>query len=307
MQIPVDLLSPIDRLQQAQIVYGELADSQTIPPDGTVEMVVFHKEGSTPPKASDDPCAPILNTFKCLIFYAAYASPAVMLPFFAISLPYFAAIELSKVPDAKPAPNTENASEAPQMQKRSETESGANSAAKPTDDGSAQAAISIPPLPKERATVLSREQHEKWLASVVMEGGSAWDDAYVSALNQALGWKVPLVNGAVEHREPEQDGKSTSTSSAGNLQAGISRIALLDSKLGEQRLILCARSLIQRDKAATRYFETCQSGTIGLALPHDSPAGSEALRAALVEHARRLAALQAKALTGQTTFVRAAW
>ena len=148
-------------------------------------------------------------------------------------------------------------------------------------------------LRKEKERLLSQEKHVHWLASVVMDGqwSTALDDIYISALNQALGWKAPLLRSSAAQFKQLRIG------------TGFSKIALLESKLGERTLILCARTSVERAGETFRYFETCQSGNIGPSMPYDLPASSEALRAVLVERARKLAALQAKALTEQTTFV----
>lgn len=316
-QIPVDRLWLGDQLQQHQVVYGELANNQKIPPDGTIEMVYktnyTRSAGASRAGASrasaylgDDPCASFRNVLKCFVGYFA---PVIILPVAILALPFIAASELSKSPDAKAAARTGKPEEKAQTQKPVDTESGANLATETTGGGSAQPAISVSALPKEKETISSREKPANWLASMVMERqfSSAWDEAYISAFSQALGWKVSPVKGLVEQHTPQLDGKPTSAPADRHLRAGISQIALLDSNLGEQTLVLCARSLIQWGEATARYFETCQSGSIGLEMPHGSPESSEALRAVLVERARRLAALQAKALTEQTKFVQVAW
>ena len=256
-QIPMNRLLPGDQLQQHQLAYVELEDNQTIPPDGTIEL--FREKIGT--RRAGAP--------TWVQYTLAPIWPLIVLPVAIVALPFIAAHEFSRGPDAKAA---DSASEA-------------------------QPAINEIDLRREKERTLSREKHVQWLASAVIDGqwSSTLDDAYISDLNQALGWKAPPLKGSAEQYRQLR------------LFSGISRIVLLDSKLGERTLILCARTSVDRAGVAIRYFETCQSGNIGSAMSYDSPASSEALRAVLVEQARNLSALQAKALTEQSEFVQAKW
>jgi hypothetical protein len=259
-QIPMYRLLPGDQLQPHQVLYGELADNQRIQPDGTIELTRITGKSSAKPCESSALC-----TTTAIIAYPVF--PFIVLGAAIVVLPYLAAKELLKAPDAKAAAI----------------------ASKPENNEV--------DLRDERERILSQERHAQWLATVVMEGQwpSALDDSYISALNQALGWEAPPLRGSVEqHRQLR-------------LGTGISRIMLLDSKLGERTLILCARSSVERAGVTVRHFETCQSGNIGPAMPYDSPASSEALRAVLLERTWKLAALQAKALTEQSEFIQGKW
>ena len=259
-QIPMNRLLPGDQLQHHQLAYGELADNQKLPPDGTIELIHKKIDIRSAGASGDDPCASFRNVLWCV---AGYFAPAIILPVAIVALPSIAAHELLKTPDAKAAA----------------------SASEPE--------INELFLPKDKERIVSQQRHAQWLASAAMEGqwSTALDDAYISALNQALGWRAPpLRSSAAQFKQLR-------------LGTGISKITLLDSKLRERTLILCARASVERAGETFRYFETCQSANIGSSMPYDSPASREALRAVLVEQARKLAALQAKALTEQTTFV----
>jgi hypothetical protein len=71
----------------------------------------------------------------------------------------------------------------------------------------------------------------------------------------------------------------------------------VDTDQGEHTLLLCARSTIHRSWGSMpRTIETCQSGHLEFAVSIGSPANGDALRAALVERARQLSAVQAKEL-----------
>ena len=279
-QIPMNRLLQGDQLQQHQLVYVQLADNQNIPPDGTIELF---RERIAPRRAvassGSDPCASFRNVLPCV---AGYFAPAIILPVAIVALPFIAAHEFSKARDAESAVSA--------------TEP-IDSATESTGGGSTQPAIDESVLRKEKERILSQERHAQWLASVVMEEqwSSALDDSYISALNQALGWKAPPLKSSAEQYKQLR------------LGSGISRIMLLDSKLGERTLILCARSSVEQAGVSVRHFETCQSGNMGPAIPYDSPASSEALRAVLLEQTSKLAALQAKALTEQSEFVQGKW
>lgn len=259
-QIPMNRLLPGDQLQQHQVLYGELADNQKIPPDGTIELT--RSAGKSSAKSCE---SSILCTTTAIIAYPFL--PFIVLGAAIVVLPYLAVQELSKAPEAKAAAI----------------------ASEPEIDELA--------LRKERERILSQERHSQWLTSVVMEGQwpSALDDTYISALNQALGWKAPPLKSSVEQYKKLR------------LGTGVSKIMILDSKLGERTLILCARSSVEQAGVTVRYFETCQSANIGPAMPYDSPTSSEALRAMLLEQTWKLAALQAKALTAQSEFVQGKW
>jgi len=151
---------------------------------------------------------------------------------------------------------------------------------------------------KEKA-ISPKQQHARWLAGVVedRQWAAVLDEVYVSGLSRALGWKATPVEGQAEQDKPQKDRGFFSAPGQSSFFAGISRIVLLDTNLGEPTLLLCARSTIQRRWGTTpRTFETCQRGYVELAVLEDSAASGDALRATLVERARQLSTVQAKEL-----------
>ena len=303
-RIPVLRLWPGDQLRQHQVVYGELADNTKILPDVTIEL---EQKPNAPrsKRASDDQCASFPKVLACSILQ--FLMPVIVLTAAIVVLPVAAVQEASKTPDSRAAASADESRQ--KTQKPVETENVASSATATTGAGTAQTTVGVPTLPADTEKSSLREINTKWLAGVVMDGQwfAELDGVYIAALNQALDWKVPADRSSVEQPRHQQNGKFASAPADMYLSVGISKIVLLDSNLGEWTLILCAKSLIERGAATVRSFETCQSENIGRALPQNSPASSEALRLVLVEQARKLSALQAKALTAQTKFVQATW
>jgi Surface-adhesin protein E len=195
----------------------------------------------------------------------------VILPIAIVSLPFIAAHELLKTPDT-------------------------------AGGGSAGTVVDAPAPAREELPLHSLKEDAEWLTTVALERqfSAAWDGAYISALGQGLGKSQPPLNGQAEQHKAPHDGKLRSTTAESYFGAGISRMVLVGSKSREQTLIICARSYLQSDRARARDFETCQSGPINLAERQD---GRLRLQAVLLEKAKQLASLQAKALRGQATIV----
>jgi hypothetical protein len=144
---------------------------------------------------------------------------------------------------------------------------------------------------KSEDTASPRQLQARWLASVVdnQQWAPVLDAAYISGLYEALGWEAP--------DGPQPPPSFWSAPKRETFFAYISKIALVDTDQGEHTLLLCARSTIHRSWGSMpRTIETCQSGHLEFAVSIGSPANGDALRAALVERARQLSAVQAKEL-----------
>jgi hypothetical protein len=265
-QIPIERLRPDYRLQQDKVTYNAVATGQDIRPDGTFETIYKVPTPASGAQSSDSCTSKFCQGAAGL---AGYFAPVVILPVAIVSLPFIAAYELLNRPD---------------------TASG----------GSARTAIDPAALAKQEATLSSLKENADLLATVALDErfSAEWDAAYISALNQALGWSAPPGNSLPEPDKLPRNGKPPSAATEGYFGAGISRMVLLNSKAGEQTLVLCARSFIRVGNARARNLETCQSGTIDLAVSHQD---RQRLQAVLMEKGRQLASVQAKALRGQAT------
>jgi hypothetical protein len=149
---------------------------------------------------------------------------------------------------------------------------------------------------KSEATISPRQLHARWLASVVdnRQWAPVLDAAYISGLNDALGWEAP--------DGPQPSASFWSGPKRETFFAYISKIVLLDTDQGEHTLLLCARSSIHRGWGSNpRTIETCQQAHIALELSAESPASGDALRATLVERARQLSFAQAMELCPSCT------
>jgi len=328
-QLPVNRLWLGDRLQPGQVVYGELESTQNLPESGTFERI-HKREGevargnvATPTKL--ETLASPLSTLSpdnvcrsqfCKELYGMFLFaiwPVLFVAIAPVIIP-MALVEESKEKEAKAAAvlreskDRETRAQAPTPEP-AVPEGSTMPVATPVEVKPTQAALDVSSLPYDDAKRRSLEKHVQWLSSVATdeEFFSSWDQAYVSALVQALGWRAPLANSEVERHPPKKDGKTPDPPAGAHVRAGVATVALLDTKQGEHILVLCARSLVQRGYSTVRYFESCQRVNIELAVPYDSPAGSEAFRKVLVEQARKLAALQAKALTEQAKFIQVEW
>jgi len=278
LPLPIEPLWMGDQLPYTRAFHGDFVDGQNIQVGETFEL---------PPisQMPDDPCN--YSVLQCMGSFAfAMVIPIIVVPVGLVALPFIAAAEKKESEAAVAAAAAESAEA---------SDSGAQSQPDIASDS---------PVTTEVEAVASStpEERAQWLAAVVLDGqwSTSLDNAYISALYEALAWTPPVPGG-----ESGRDGAQPANER--QFRAGISKVMLLEASTGAQTLLVCAKALLQQGSDTPRYFETCHSTAFSLAAPRESQASADALKSALVEVAREVSTRQAKALTGQLEFAQGRW
>lgn len=278
LPLPIESLSDTDQLPYTHAFYGDLVEGQSVQDGETFEL----------PRSTgmqNDPCN--YSVLACTrSFVAMMVVPVIVVPLAIVALPFIA---------AKQKKEREAAVAAAAAGSAADTDSGAQ--ADPVIESGSAVTTEM-----ESVASSSPEQRAQWLAAVVLDGqwSTSLDNAYISALYEALAWTPPVPGG-----ESGRDGAQSANER--QFRAGISKVTLLEASTGAQTLMVCARFLLQQGSDSFRYFETCDSTAFALAAPRESPSSTDALKSALVDAARKVSKRQAKALTGQRQFAQGRW
>ena len=132
------------------------------------------------------------------------------------------------------------------------------------------------------------------------------DTAYITAFRNALEW--PASPRPAPRSEPLVP--AFAVYYADWVWMGISRVILLDWNRASPMIVLCSKALIQysrQDESINRHFETCKRENMPADMTSRDGSDSPRLRSLLRDLAKNLAAVQAKALIGQTPIIPLYW